>query len=173
MAFRSSHVLMVFKRRTAGVLRTRRAVKDNTEVPSFKEFMHRSKVIDQYREMMRTISLILDEQWKSQLQNDVRQGYTQYKSEQDSLAVQMALREVSPCFFVAIDSIIGLKVKLILMIFFSEIQGNQRLKQIQSIVGYHPRSKFKPRESDPDSWINTKSANDPRGRIGEEWPWNR
>jgi len=144
MAFRSSHVLMVFKRRTAGVLRTRRAVKDNTEVPSFKEFMHRSKVIDQYREMMRTISLILDEQWKSQLQNDVRQGYTQYKSEQDSLAVQMALRE-----------------------------GNQRLKQIQSIVGYHPRSKFKPRESDPDSWINTKSANDPRGRIGEEWPWNR
>jgi hypothetical protein len=121
MAFHSSLVAMrkageqVSKRR-AGVLRTRRSTNvvvdsdgnavqversssvnstSSQSIPSFKEFMHRSKVISQYRELMRTLAVIPDEQWKKQLQKDIREGYANYRTSTDSITIQMALREVS------------------------------------------------------------------------------
>jgi len=46
-------------------------------------------------------------------------------------------------------------------------EGKRRLAQVQSMVGYTPES------TDEDSWINTKDKEDPRGRVGLSWPWEK
>lgn len=46
-------------------------------------------------------------------------------------------------------------------------EGKRRLAQVQSMVGYTPDS------TDEDSWINTKDKEDPRGRVGVSWPWEK
>jgi hypothetical protein len=49
-------------------------------------------------------------------------------------------------------------------------QGKRRLEQVQALVG------FRPDDNDldhPDSWLNIKDDEDPRGRVGDVWPWKR
>lgn len=45
--------------------------------------------------------------------------------------------------------------------------GERRLKDIMTMVGYKdPHHKF-----DSDSWLNIVDEEDPRGRVGVQWPW--
>jgi len=30
-----------------------------------------------------------------------------------------------------------------------------------------------PSATDPDSWMNIKDTEDPRGRVGTQWPWQK
>lgn len=47
--------------------------------------------------------------------------------------------------------------------------GERRLQQVRSMVGYkNPQT-----DSDEDSWLNIKDEEDPRGRVGVQWPWSR
>ena len=46
-------------------------------------------------------------------------------------------------------------------------QGEKKIKQLQSMV------KMGGKEADADSWLNIKDEEDPRGRIGVQWPWDR
>jgi len=41
------------------------------------------------------------------------------------------------------------------------------LKQVQSMVGHRAATK------DADSWLNIDDQEDPRGRVGVEWPWQK
>eukprot|EP00549_Striatella_unipunctata_P024249 CAMPEP_0118674804 /NCGR_PEP_ID=MMETSP0800-20121206/1089_1 /TAXON_ID=210618 ORGANISM="Striatella unipunctata, Strain CCMP2910" /NCGR_SAMPLE_ID=MMETSP0800 /ASSEMBLY_ACC=CAM_ASM_000638 /LENGTH=149 /DNA_ID=CAMNT_0006570035 /DNA_START=81 /DNA_END=530 /DNA_ORIENTATION=- len=47
--------------------------------------------------------------------------------------------------------------------------GERRLQQFCSMVGYDVSGT----SEDPDSWLNIKDENDPRGRVGVEWPWEK
>jgi hypothetical protein len=47
--------------------------------------------------------------------------------------------------------------------------GQRRYQELQELTGYKKDS----HSSDADSWINTKDSEDPRGRVGAGWPWNR
>lgn len=49
-------------------------------------------------------------------------------------------------------------------------EGERRLAQLQAMVGY--ASPTATGDAD-DSWMNTQDPDDPRGRVGEEWPWER
>ena len=46
-------------------------------------------------------------------------------------------------------------------------------------MGYSASNKFKEsnlvsaESSDADSWINIDDEEDPRGRVGVQWPWER
>jgi hypothetical protein len=64
--------------------------------------------------------------------------------------------------------------------FICSKQGERRLKELQSIVGYVPQKSTQqsnPSKADEsyesDSWINIKDEEDPRGRVGVQWPWER
>lgn len=60
-----------------------------------------------------------------------------------------------------------------------QIQGDRRLRQMELMVGYSASNKFKEsnlvsaESSDADSWINIDDEEDPRGRVGVQWPWER
>ena len=43
--------------------------------------------------------------------------------------------------------------------------GERRLVQLQSLVGHT--------QDDENSWVNIKDDEDPRGRVGYQWPWER
>lgn len=45
-------------------------------------------------------------------------------------------------------------------------EGKRRYEELQEFTG--SKNKF-----DGDSWINTKDEEDPRGRVGVGWPWDR
>ena len=128
----------------------------NTEsILSLKEFMRRAAVRNQYRSFLRTLSKIDDEQWKNQLWSDVSSNYRRNASSTDPMAIKMA---------------------------FSE--GERQLSQLISIVGVTTNNRielstdenkdqpmYDISQNDPDSWLNTPDEDDPRGRVGEQWPW--
>ena len=48
-------------------------------------------------------------------------------------------------------------------------EGERKLKELKSLVGYSDYNA----QHDDDSWLNIKDKEDPRGRVGENWPWNK
>lgn len=52
---------------------------------------------------------------------------------------------------------------------FLHRKGDRRLNELQNMVGYtHSTTK-----ADADSWLNIDDKDDPRGRVGLEWPWDK
>lgn len=49
-------------------------------------------------------------------------------------------------------------------------EGEKKLDQLKSMVGYRDP---KDTTSDEDSWLNIKDDEDPRGRVGIDWPWDK
>mmetsp|Transcript_22577 Transcript_22577/g.49007 ORF Transcript_22577/g.49007 Transcript_22577/m.49007 type:complete len:187 (+) Transcript_22577:43-603(+) len=48
-------------------------------------------------------------------------------------------------------------------------EGERQLEKVRSMVGYvDPRSR-----EDDDSWLNIQDEDDPRGRVGMQWPWQQ
>jgi hypothetical protein len=43
-------------------------------------------------------------------------------------------------------------------------EGERNLKQVQSLVGVSVAH-------EEHSWLNTQDPEDPRGRVGTDWPW--
>ena len=44
-------------------------------------------------------------------------------------------------------------------------EGKRRLEELQRLVGNDNREE--------NSWMNTADPEDPRGRLGKGWPWER
>jgi hypothetical protein len=110
------------------------------EVPTMAEFLHKQKVVHQYRQFLKCIHRIPDKDYQSEARLEVQQRYRQLARETDTFAIQMAVRE-----------------------------GDRRLAQVQSLTGYGSTVAA---TTDKDSWINTPDPEDPRGRVGVEWPWD-
>jgi hypothetical protein len=125
--------------------RTRTGNRNTTEkqdIPSFQEFIHRQQVISQYRGFLKAIRTIDDSNSQIGMRNEVRTGFKSLMNEEDKLAITMAMKD-----------------------------GERRLKEFKSMVGYIDE-KDKNIDSDPDSWLNIDDKDDPRGRVGTNWPWN-
>jgi hypothetical protein len=106
------------------------------DVPSMAEFVHKRTVLRQYRHFLKTVGKIPTVQDQVAAQEEIRLRFRQLQTETDTLTIQMALKE-----------------------------GERRLQQVSSLVGYAPAA------ADKDSWINTQDPEDPRGRVGTLWPW--
>jgi hypothetical protein len=78
-------------------------------VPSLTEFVHKQKVLDQYRSFLRSIRLIADERERENAFQEVHREFKTHKALQDPLATQMAVTD-----------------------------GERKLKQVQSMVGSSP-----------------------------------
>jgi hypothetical protein len=109
-------------------------------VPSLQEFVHKQKVLRQYRSFLKAIRLIQDETDRENAFLEVKRDFKAHAALQNTLAIQMAVTD-----------------------------GLRKLKQVQSMVGYSDENT----EDDQDSWLNTPDTEDPRGRVGTEWPWQR
>lgn len=46
--------------------------------------------------------------------------------------------------------------------------GKRSLRQIEDMVAASSHQ-----SNEEDSWISTKDKDDPRGRVGQGWPWNK
>lgn len=125
---------------------------DVASIPTFKDFLQRQTVLRQYRGYLRTLSGIDDLAWQKQLKKDVSDSYKRNRGEMDPTAIKMCMRE-----------------------------GERQLAQLRSIVGdSNKKSSSIPNKAsdlhnrnDPDSWINIPDKQDPRGRVGTHWPWQR
>lgn len=121
------------------------------DIPSFQQFMHRQQVIQQYRDFFKAIRTINDDNnnnnTRKSMENEVRISYKRLIGEQDSLAISMAVKE-----------------------------GERRLKEFKSMVGYVDVNKSQKSKNgssdDADSWLNIDDKDDPRGRVGTNWPWD-
>lgn len=109
-------------------------------VPTLQEFVHKQKVLRQYRSFLKAIRLIQDETDRENAFLEVKRDFKAHAALQNTLATQMAVTD-----------------------------GLRKLKQVQSMVGYSDENT----EDDQDSWLNTPDTEDPRGRVGTEWPWQR
>jgi len=113
------------------------------KIPSMAEFVHRRNVVHQYRNFLQCIRRIEDDDYRAYAAREVKERFHTLSSETDKLTIQMATQE-----------------------------GSRRLAQVQSMVGYKGDDK-KDDSNDEDSWINTKDKDDPRGRVGTSWPWEK
>ena len=50
-------------------------------------------------------------------------------------------------------------------------EGERQLEQVRSMVGYVGADNAA--KTDGDSWLNIDDEEDPRGRVGVAWPWER
>jgi len=120
-------------------------------------------VKSQYRTFLRTLHWIPDETWQQSLTTQVQTQFRQCQLETDPIVIQMALQD-----------------------------GQRQLQQLQSMVRPTNRKKMEeeedtteeeedhsskggrdPSATDPDSWMNIKDTEDPRGRVGTQWPWQK
>jgi hypothetical protein len=80
--------------------------------------------------------------------------------------------------------ILSPNLTLLILSINRDFQGERRLKELRSMVGFVPTQRFTQQRDetasaagdesyDPDSWINIKDEEDPRGRVGVQWPWER
>lgn len=117
-------------------------------IPSLKEFVHKSSVVQQYRDFLQALRLIPEEKDRIPAISEVKQNFRRLSFETNAIAIDMAVKD-----------------------------GEQRLKQVQSLVGYEHHTKKKKKNNanndNDDSWLNIDDKEDPRGRVGTEWPWDR
>jgi hypothetical protein len=106
-------------------------------IPSLQEFIHKQTVLRQYRHYLKAVALVEDQDHRQQARQEIKINFRRDSMETDSLSIQMAVKD-----------------------------GERRLAQVQSLVGYTVHQ-------DEDSWLNIKDAEDPRGRVGNDWPWQR
>ena len=79
------------------------------DVPSMAEFVHKRTVLRQYRHFLKTVGKIPTVQDQVAAQEEIRLRFRQLQTETDTLTIQMALKE-----------------------------GERRLQQVSSLVGYAP-----------------------------------
>ena len=82
---------------TSARKRKNRIVKLNADVPSLKEFMHKHRVLKQYRDFLRALKFIPDddEVWRAQMKGEVKDTFRSRLKEFDKQAISMAVIDVS------------------------------------------------------------------------------
>ena len=133
---------------------------DGEALPSLADFMHRAKVMKQYRKFVRLARYVDGKDgggssggYRAAL-DEVRLSYKmKMKRQLDTISKTMALTE-----------------------------GERKMKEISTMVGYnipaHRSDQQTNNESegssfDDDSWINIQDDEDKRGRMGVQWPWQK
>jgi Complex 1 protein (LYR family) len=137
-------------------IRKRRSSLALDKVPTMAEFIHKRTVLHQYRHFLKATKSKLPPADRSSAVMEIQTRFRQLQT--DALSIQMAVKE-----------------------------GERQLMQLQSLVGYDYENNTPPTTTtttttnsshnqtaafmDQDSWINTPDPEDPRGRVGDMWPW--
>jgi hypothetical protein len=141
-------------------------------IPSLADFIHRAKVMKQYRKFIRLAHYI-----------DGKDGTTTGSSS-SSVGYRAALDEVRLSYKMKMTKQLDTISKTMAL-----TEGERKMKEISTLVGYIPlhrssdQQQTKNNESastenssssfDDDSWINIQDDEDKRGRMGVQWPWQK
>jgi len=155
---------------TTPVRRRLRSSSSNTSepIPSLADFIHRAKVMKQYRKFVRLAHYV-----------DGKDGTTTGGS---SAGYRAALDEVRLSYKMKMTKQLDTISKTMAL-----TEGERKMKEISTMVGYIPvhrssdqqqttnnESKTENSSSfDADSWINIQDDEDKRGRMGVQWPWQK
>ena len=112
-------------------------------VLSYKEFVHRFTVLSLYRNFMKEINVL-------PVEVDARKEFKhqvqhEFKAYKSTTDPYMIQKALS--------------------------EGKRRFKELQQWTG--STSNNQNSQYDGDSWLNTPDEEDPRGRVGTGWPWER
>lgn len=131
-------------------------------IPSLADFMHRTKVLKQYRNFVRLARFVDGK--------DAANG----SSGADPGKLRAALEEVRLSYKLGMKKDVDVLSKSM-----SYSEGERRLRELEAMVGYSANTRSKesneisPESYDSDSWINIQDEEDPRGRVGLQWPWEQ
>ncbi len=110
--------------------------------PSLRDFLHRSKVLSQYRTFLREL-VGLDKTTATEIRVQIREAYEMQRSEKNLANRKAALQE-----------------------------GARQLQFLRTYVGTTRRAQEAAGMAPGESWVGTGEAWDVRGRIGEGWAWS-
>ena len=137
---------------------------ENTQL-SLADFIHRAKVMKQYRNFVRLAQYV-----------DGKDSGSTEGNNDNARESRAALDEVRISYKTNMRK--GMDVLAKNMAF---AEGERRLRELERTVGYRPAKREHQHTSssntessyEADSWINIQDADDPRGRMGVQWPWER
>jgi hypothetical protein len=155
---------------------TRRRLRSSSNtgepIPSLADFIHRAKVMKQYRKFVRLAHYV-----------DDKDGTTTGSNGSSSVGYRAALDEVRLSYKMKMTKQLDTISKTMAL-----TEGERKMKEISTMVGYIPvhrssdqqqtttnnESKTESSNSfDDDSWINIQDDEDKRGRMGVQWPWQK
>jgi hypothetical protein len=136
-------------------------------IPSLADFIHRAKVMKQYRKFVRLAHFIDGKDGTTTGGNGSSAGY------------RAALDEVRLSYKMKMTKQLDTISKTMAL-----TEGERKMKEISTMVGYiavhrsdHPQTTNNISKTgssfDDDSWINIKDDEDKRGRMGVQWPWQK
>jgi Complex 1 protein (LYR family) len=130
-----------------------------SHIPSLSEFLHQQKVKSQYRQFLRAIRQRFPEKEdRNDAYNEVQSRYRQFQNETDPLIIRMAFQEGQR----QVASLLPTSLSPLTLIENANNNGN-----------HDNNNDDDDDKNSSDSWMNTKDSEDPRGRIGLQWPWEQ
>lgn len=112
-------------------------------IPSLKDFIHKSKILAQYRSFLRNALRIDDKHSRTQVYNEIRDSFRKYSLETDTFAIKLAMKE-----------------------------SERKLIQLRSMVPTHTSSnQITVVISNDDAQANGETKKD--SEVGVLWPWKR
>lgn len=122
----------------------RRLLVEQENIPSYKEFVHRFTMLTLYRNFFKALRYVPAEHTRLELKQQIRQEFR---------ALKHVDREEDP-----------------FQIQRAVAEGKRRLQELQDFTG---QSNVNNTEASLSSWIHTVDPEDPRGRVGSVWPWQK
>jgi hypothetical protein len=109
-----------------------------------RDFLHRSRVLAQYREFMRELRCLgPDSTAAKEMREQIREGFAKYAGERNRASQRQLLAD-------------GARQLQFLRSYVSTAQRAQRAAGVEAL---------------PDTWVGSGDGWDIRGRIGEGWAW--
>ena len=132
-------------------------------MPSLADFIHRAKVLKQYRSFIRLAHYVDGKD------SNTGSGKTN-KDGNKERGCRAALDEVRISYKMGMTIGVDAMAKNM-----SYVEGERRLRELETTVGFNPPRQHPSKELsyDADSWINIQDEDDPRGRVGVQWPWDQ
>ena len=128
-----------------------------SHIPSLSEFLHQQKVKSQYRQFLRAIRQRFPEKEdRNDANHEVQSRYRQFQNETDPLIIRMAFQEGQR----QVASLLPTSLSPLTMLKNNNNDNNNDDDDDND-------------KNSSDSWMNTKDSEDPRGRIGLQWPWEQ
>lgn len=125
-------------------------------------FIRRAQVVKSYRDIMRAARKCEDQSLRNDILSEIRSEYARNKHVSDVGMIKQHLQVASK------------ELKKVRDLCDSIRLSNAPAAQSSAAESYPTNVRIDKHMRHPGpSWIDTKDEEDPRGRVGEGWPWDR
>lgn len=145
------------------------------DVLSLQVFIRRAQVIKSYRDLMRAARKCEDSNLRKDIISQIRHEYGRHKTIQDGILIKQHLQEATRELKKVKDLCQSVHLSHTPQETPIQINHSNSNNQHNSSTNYYPTSsRIDKHMNHPGaSWMDTEDSEDPRGRVGEGWPWER